>query len=192
MENNNLEKIKKFVKEKHSEKDFNRHIKPVVKNALLLAKKLDADINVVEVSAYLHDIGRAKYTEGANEEEHHIIGAKKAEEILKELKYGREFIEKVKHCILAHRGSKEPDPETIEAKIVNTADAMSHFDSFLDLVAVFYEDSNFDFEKTIALIDAKIDRDWNKKITIPEAKKIVRKKYDAIKLLIKSAKENMG
>jgi uncharacterized protein len=192
MANNKLEEIKKIVREKHSEEDFKLHIIPVVKNSLLLAKKLGADIEVVEVSAYLHDIGRAKYTEGADEENHHIVGEKKAEEILKKLNYDNNFIEKVKHCVLSHRGSKEPKPKTLDAKIVNTADAMAHFDSFLDLMVHFYEDYNQDLNKAISVLDAKIERDWNKKISIPEARKIAKPKYEAIKLLINSMKENMN
>lgn len=187
---NQIEKIILIVKEKHSEKDFKFHIIPVVKNSVMLAKKLKADVDVVEVSAYLHDIGRAKNAEWCEEENHYIVGMKKAEEILNNLGYEKEFIEKVKHCILAHRGRKEPEPETIEAKIVNTADAMTHFDSFLDLITDFYVDYKEDLNKTISVIDAKIERDWNKKISIPEAKKISEPKYKAIKLLINSMKEN--
>jgi len=44
------------------------------------------------------------------------------------------------------------------------------------------------FESTIRLMDKKIDRAWNKKMTLPEAKKLVEKEYKAAKLLIDNAK----
>ena len=54
-----MKKIIEIAKNSYTEKDYNYHILPVVKNALLLAKKLNADLEVVEIAAYLHDIGRA-------------------------------------------------------------------------------------------------------------------------------------
>ena len=140
-----IRQIRKIVKEKHHELDFKYHIIPVVKNALLLAKKLNADREVVEVAAYLHDIGRAKNWKDIEllgnknftgdeilkkiiSDKHHLLGAEEAKKILLDLGYDNSFIKKVEHCILTHRGRVDPNPETEEAKIVSSADAMSHFD----------------------------------------------------------------
>ncbi|MEK6830360.1 MAG: HD domain-containing protein [Nanoarchaeota archaeon] len=187
---NKINEIIKICKDSYSEKDYKYHILSVVKYALILAKKLNADLEIVEVSAYLHDIGRAtKRNEFVAENEHHIIGAKKAREILKTLKYSEEFIKKVEHCVLAHRGRREPNPETLEARIISCADAMSHFDTFLDLFSFFLETTD-NFEKAVIEIEQKMDRNWNKKLTLPEAKEMVRDKYEAIMVLIKSMKEH--
>ncbi|MBU4086501.1 MAG: HD domain-containing protein, partial [Nanoarchaeota archaeon] len=85
------EKILKFIREKYEEGDFKYHISAVVKNAMLLANKLKADKDVVEMAAYLHDMARSlnrdDVKEFVNENEHHIEGAKQSEIFLKELGY---------------------------------------------------------------------------------------------------------
>ena len=105
------------------------HIGLVVKYSIELTEKLDADKEVVEIAAWIHDIEKLE----GKREKHHIIGAKRAEEILTNLNYSKETIEKVKHCILTHSSDKNYPPKTIEAKIVASADALSHFDNFIAL-----------------------------------------------------------
>jgi len=184
--------ILELVKEKYEEGDFKYHISAVVKNAMLLAGRLKADKEVVEMAAYLHDIARSLNREDVKEfvkeNIHHIEGAEQSKEFLKELGYDNEFIEKVAHCVLAHRGRAEPNPETLEAKIVACADAMAHFDTFLDLFNVFLKTAD-SFEDAVIRIEKKMQRDWEIKLTLPEAKEIVKEKYEAIMLLIKSMKE---
>ena len=182
-------KVLNQIKEKYDEVDFKYHVVPVVKNALLLAEKLNADKEVVEMAAYLHDIGRSIIKDNLKkferENEHHIIGEKDSKEFLKKLVYDKEFIEKVAHCVLTHRGRKGPEPKTTEAKIIACADAMAHFDTFLDLFETFLGSSK-SFEEALMHIKEKMQRDWNKKLTLPEAKEIVKEKYEAIMLLINS------
>jgi uncharacterized protein len=184
-----IKQIIKISQESYSEKDYKYHILPVVKNALLLGKKLKADLKVVEIAAYLHDIGKPiKREEFVINNEHHLIGAKEANKILKDLDFSEEFINKVEHCVISHRGRKGPAPETLEAEIVACADAMAHFDTFLDLFNYFLKTSG-SFEESVNEIEKKMERNWNKKLTLPLAKEIVRKKYNAILLLIKTMKE---
>ena len=82
---------------------YEYHIKYVVKNAIELAKKYNADIEIVELGALLHDI--AVPSEYGDIEEHHIYGEKIAEELLTKLNYPKEKTELVKKCILNHRSS---------------------------------------------------------------------------------------
>ncbi len=185
------EKIIEIAKERYGDGDYKYHILPVVKNALLLAKKLNANAEVVETAAYLHDIGRATKRERfVKENEHDITGAEETKKILKDSGYGEEFIQKVAHCVLAHRGRKCPKPESLEAEIIACADAMAHFDTFLYLFTFFLKSTD-SFEDAIIEIEQKMDRNWNKKLTLLEAKEIVREKYEAIILLLKSMKEHI-
>ncbi|MCA9488137.1 MAG: HD domain-containing protein [Nanoarchaeota archaeon] len=176
----------------HKERDYNYHISSVVKNSLLLADKLGADRKIVEAAALLHDIGRAEGIVGKfnMDNEHHLIGEKEAEKILLGLNVDVELVEKIKHCVLTHRGRKGPTPETIEAKIVACADAMSHFDTFLDIFEWFTSTVDT-FEEAVNLVDAKMRRNWDKKL-LPEAKEILKEKYEAITLIINSMKEYMN
>ena len=191
-----IEQVRKIAKESHGGEDFHGgddfkyHILPVVKNALLLAKKLGADSEVVEAAAYLHDIGRASKREDFKpENEHHIEGAKKAREILETAGYDGDFVKKVEHCVLTHRGRKGPSPETKEAEIIACADAMAHFDAFLDVFSFFLVSCK-SFDDAVLEIEQKMQRNWDKKLTLPEAKEIVKPKYEAIMLIIKLDAKN--
>ncbi|MDO8648118.1 MAG: HD domain-containing protein [Candidatus Diapherotrites archaeon] len=184
-----VEKTRAFAKENHDSEGFKYHILPVVKNAMLLAKKLHADLEVVETAAFLHDIGvAAKIAEFEVENDHHITGSEIAGEFLQKTGCKKEFIEKVKHCILAHRGRKGPKPETLEAEIIANADAMAHFESFLTIFGYFLKTTS-SFEEAVVEVEKKMQRDWNKKLTLPEAKEIVKPKYEAIMLVLKSTME---
>lgn len=97
------------------------HVKRVHELALRIAEEENADTEVVESAVFLHDIGRAKEDEGEIEN-HAEWGAEKADQILEELDYEEGFIEDVKHCICSHRYSKDPEPETSEAKVLSDAD----------------------------------------------------------------------
>jgi ribonuclease Y len=81
--------------------------------AAALAAELGADINVAKTAGLLHDIGKA--VDHEVEGPHALIGA----DIAKRL--GRSS--KIVHAIAAHHGEEEP--QTVEAFIVATADAIS-------------------------------------------------------------------
>lgn len=76
------------------------HIEPVVKFACEMAKEMKADMQVVEISAYLHDITKMI----GNKEEHYLTGAKFAENFLDNYDIEREKVKKIKECIMKHSG----------------------------------------------------------------------------------------
>ena len=110
--------------------DWRPHIEGVVKYSKLLAKKLGADEEICEISAWLHDIIKLKDSEQA---EHHIKGSEEAVRILNGYGYPKERIERIKHCILTHSSDRDNIPDSKEAKIVASADALSLLDNFLNL-----------------------------------------------------------
>lgn len=125
-----IEEIRKFVEEeckkpssKYGYDPFKFHFSNVVKYSKLLAEKGGADSEIVEVAAWLHDIGSIVHGRG----NHHITGAKIAEKKLRELGYPEEKIEKVKQCILSHRGSQNVRRKLKEAQVLADADSMAHF-----------------------------------------------------------------
>jgi len=180
-----IEKVREFVKKECDELNWKYHIIPVVRYAKLLAKKLNVDEELAELGALLHDIGRFK-SDGKN---HEITGIQEAEKILKGLGASQNVIDEIKHCVESHRGAVKP--RTIIAKIVASADAMAHFDVIPVLIQVGLGKENNNIEKAFQWIYEKVERDWNKKLTIPEAKEIVKEKYKAIKLLFDSMRRYM-
>jgi uncharacterized protein len=114
------EEAKSFFGDVNPAHDW-KHVRRVENLAEKLAKREEADKEVVKASVLLHDIGRKK--EDENEIENHAEwGAEKAEEILEGLGYEKDFIEEVQHCVRSHRYSKDPEPETLEAKVLSDAD----------------------------------------------------------------------
>jgi uncharacterized protein len=182
-----VEKIRKLVEEEckkdtniFGDKIWTCHILSVVKYGKFLATRLDADEEIVEVAALLHDIAGIKDRD--NYENHHLFGAEEAERILKRFKYPQEKIEKVKHCIYAHRGSKSINRETLEAKCVASADAMAHFDGIPALLHFVFVRRGMDVDEGTKWLKHKLDRSWNK--LIPEAKEIIKDKYEATKIIL--------
>jgi len=179
------DKIREIVKKEAEEEDWKYHILIVEKYAKILADKLGADKEIVELAVLLHDIGRIKFSN----KDHDITGSKEAEKILREEGYPEDIIKKVKHCIETHRASKDKKPETLEAEIIANADAMSHFDS-LPLLIYWRGKNKKGFEESIKWLEDKLDRDWNKKITISEAREMCKEKYKTSQKILKWIKEN--
>jgi putative nucleotidyltransferase with HDIG domain len=179
-----IDKIKEIV-HKECKKDnlsWDYHIVSVVNYAKMLAKKLGADKEIVEISAWLHDITRLQ----GDPENHHISGPIEAEKILRKLKYPQDKIDKIKHCINAHRGSQDIKRETIEAECVASADAMAHFDNVAATLYLAYGLKKMNIEDGKRWVMDKLERSWKK--MIPEAKEIILPKYEAAKIILKEKK----
>jgi len=182
-----VEKIRDFVKteckkptSKYGREPFEFHFVPVAKYAEELAKELGADKEIVLLAAWLHDIG--SIIDGR--EEHHISGAKIAEEKLKELGYPLKRIELVKNCIFNHRGSRQDKRESPEEKILAEADAISTFDAIPGLfkAAFVYEGKTQDEARKS--VRQKLENKW-KQLHLEKSKRIVRLKFEAAMLLLK-------
>ena len=182
-----LGKVIEIVKEeckknkRYTNNVWESHISVVLKYAKFLAKELKADTEVCQLAALLHDFGSLKF----GEENHEITGQAEAQKILSNLDYSQKLIDQVKECINSHRGSKDIKPKTLEAKIVANADAMAHFNSIPALLRIGL--NKYDKNERLATnwVLEKLEKDWTKKLTIPEAKTMVQEKYYAAKLLFK-------
>jgi uncharacterized protein len=172
-----LEEIKKIVKEACIGKEdiFENHVLNVVKYSRILAEKLNIDSEVVEIAAYLHDIMKI---EGCYEK-HHVLGSEKAITILTALNYPVEKIEIVRKCILTHSSDQTYPPESIEEKIVASADALAIFDTFLAMTYVVYNLKKMSIEEGRKWLLNKYAVAWGK--LIPEAQEIAQEKYEKIK-----------
>ena len=139
---------------------FENHIKYVVKNAVELAKRYGADVEVVELGALLHDI--AAVSDYGPIEEHNVYGEKLADELLSKLNYDENKKELVKKCVLNHRSSTKLNRSTIEEKCVADADVIAHFDRIPDLFSLAYKDRGMTIEEGALYVKGKLERDYNK------------------------------
>lgn len=155
------------------------HFVPVCEHAKNLAKSYEnVNLEVLELAAWLHDIGSVMF----GRKDHHITGARIAEEKLKEFEYPQEKIEKIKQCILTHRGSQNLNRASIEAQIIADADALSAFDNVSGLfkAAIFCE--GMDQVSAKKSVKEKLQNSWNKLSS--EAKKMIQHKYLAAMILL--------
>lgn len=92
------------------------HVDRVVKIAILLAKKEKADIELVQVGAILHDVGRCVG------QPHNETGAKLASEILNKVHYPPQKTQKIARIVLLHHLDVKNKLNSLEEKIVWDAD----------------------------------------------------------------------
>ncbi len=159
---------------------WTHHILPVVKYAKLMAKKVGADEEIVEIAALLHDYASVKKHDLY--ENHHIHGAEEAEEILEQFNYPKEKIEKVKQCIASHRASKQVEKQSKEALCVADADSMAHFDAVASLFFLAFQSHKMGIEEANDWLLSKLTRSYNK--LSPQAKAIIKPKLEAARRLL--------
>jgi len=92
------------------------HVERVLKIATLIAQEEKADLELVQLGALLHDIGRVVA------EPHNETGAKLAKEILAEIGYPEDRIGKIARIVLLHPLDFKDRLQTLEEKIVWDAD----------------------------------------------------------------------
>ena len=100
------------------------HIERVHKLALKIGKAESADLNIIELAVFLHDIGRKEEFRQKGAFCHAEKGADLARKILKKYNFKKDFIEAVVHCVAVHRFRKGGAPESLEAKVLFDADKL--------------------------------------------------------------------
>jgi putative nucleotidyltransferase with HDIG domain len=164
--------IKKLLDNVCKDDRVKYHINPVVEIAHRMAIDLNADTQIVVIAAYLHDITKM-FGERKN---HHLIGAEYAGNFLTNYDINDEIIEKIKNCIKKHRGSSEFTRNTIEEKIVATADAVAHIEHPLTLFYAWYGQRQCQINEGADGIINKLQRSWNK-IEFEYVKDELKEKY---------------
>lgn len=149
------------------------HVKPVIDYSKELAKKYGGDLETLWLAAILHDIGRLD-----DSGPHDKIGAQMAYKLLMERGFNQETAEKVRDIIMAH-SCNENKPQTLEQKLLATADAVMHFK------APFYlwweRVSKSGIKENSASGLKKIERDYNDKIFFDDERESIKKEYEVLK-----------
>ena len=127
---------------------------------------------IIHLAGLLHDIGAAM----KGPEDHHKTGAEIAGKILKGIGYSEDIIKPVQYCILVHRGSREGERETIEAKCVASADGAAHFYQIPTLFSLAFLNLKLDSLSAGEWVKGKLERSWNKMLPVHQV--LVREKYD--------------
>ncbi len=197
MKNYNYRRIKNSVirlvhqacaskKNKFQSRTWECHIMPVVNHSLKLGKLLKADLEVLELAAYLHDI--ASISNANYVKKHHTHGAQMAKQILGKLNYPENKINQVAKCILTHRGSVKTRRDTLEAKILASADAMSHFSKLVEMFYLAFKIHGYTTKQGVPWLKGKLERSWRK--IMPAGRKLIKKDYEIARYLLNQAIKN--
>lgn len=136
----------------------------------------NADKDVVEVMAWMHDYG--KILDFDNQYQTTLT---KGKELLKSLGFAGDFIDRVIDNIELLDNKMNVDLHTapIEVQIVSSADGCSHMVG--PFMSVWWlENANKPFEELMTDNQKKSDKDWNRKIVLPEARKAFEQRYKYI------------
>lgn len=159
---------------------WDHHIELVYKIATEICYEYGANHDIVALAALLHDV--ASVTDKSFTEDHHIIGAQIAEELLSHYEIAREDIELIKKCILNHRGSRLVQKTTPEEICIADADAMAHFYSVPSLLRMVYVEKNMSIDEGAEFVYNKLQRSYNK--LSDKGKEIILPNYQAAKILL--------
>ena len=159
---------------------WDHHIEIVYKIARSICNEYGANYDIVCLAALLHDI--ASVTNKDWTENHHLIGAQIAEELLSKYNLSEEDVNLIKKCILNHRGSKLKEKTTPEEICIADADAMAHFYSVPSLLRMVYVEKNMSIDEGADFVLKKLERSYNK--LSENGKKIITPQYEASKILL--------
>ena len=100
------------------------HTERVYNLCMHIGKKESADLDILALAAFLHDIGRGQQDRTNGKVCHAVQGALLARELLEGYKLDEKTIEKIIHCIESHRFRGRTIPRTIEAQVLFDADKL--------------------------------------------------------------------
>ncbi|HEY9160621.1 MAG TPA: HD domain-containing protein [Desulfomonilia bacterium] len=100
------------------------HTERVYKLCMHIGKIENADLEVLAIAAFLHDIGRAAQDMAKGKVCHAEVGAAIAEDILNKYDIAKEKKDNIIHSVLCHRYRNSHEPATIEAKVLFDADKL--------------------------------------------------------------------
>ena len=175
-----INRSNKFERETKGTKDeyniYREHIKYVYDYVLMLSKNEDVDLEVLKLSALLHDISMTDIN--LDRSIHNEYGAEIAEQLLKQYNYSIDKITFVKKCILNHSNKRKDFRTTKEEEILVTADGLSHFDSINNLYSLAFNVIGLNEEDSIKFVQDKLTKDYEE---IPDnVKPLIEQKYRKI------------
>ncbi len=182
------EKVRSLYEAKNPNADkwidwgYKNYVLVVAGKAERLAKEHGANVEFAVAGALLHDVADA-VMERKNPE-HEQESLKLAAGILQETGYDEQEVAEIVDDIITPHSCNALMPQTLEAKILATADGAAHFttDFYLYFCWQNYGPGGYETFKKFAL--QKINKDYTRKIFFEDVKTEITPMYEALKLLL--------
>ncbi len=161
------------------------HIFVVADNARKLSERFGGTKDLAEASGMLHDVADIKMArENSDHENESKILAKK---LLEESGFLESEIGIIVDDAIAFHGCHGGDlPQTLDGKILATADAMAHLQTEFYKYGIDMMSKTDSQEEIRDWALAKIERDYRKKIFFEEIRKELQGDYEQVKSLFES------
>jgi uncharacterized protein len=160
---------------------FNQHILVVVDYGKRLAQQLNANSEVLELSAYLHDLAAIRDIKTLPT--HNIISADLVDQILIEYQYPRESIAQIKQCILSHSVPLRMGEGSLEEICLSNADAISQITNLPYWLYFAFNVRKLKFDEGREWLQNRVETNWSK--LIEPAQKLVDREYALAKKCLK-------
>lgn len=154
-----------------------------------LAPTEGADMEVLVAGALLHDIGVP-----IDRKTHYVVGRNRAAKILKQVGFPQEKIDAVLHVLEAHSRYGGPEPQTLEARVGQDADALEYIGAIGILRALVrgLNDGSFDgrisrFPDYLRSILAKVEETFHTK----EAEELGRSRLEYMKRFLERIEKEL-
>jgi uncharacterized protein len=164
----------KYIDEVDNYNFWEQHVKYVVDEANELAIKYNADKEIVELAALLHDVALMMCV--GERKDHHINGALIAESLLLKYNYPLDKIKKVTGCIVNHRSSKNATNN--EELCVADADILAHFDNIPMLFNSAFKRCDISLDDINEWMREAFEKDYND--LSDRTKKEFKERYELI------------
>lgn len=152
---------------------FEQHLLLVRDYALRLAATLAADIEIVELAAYLHDL--AAIRDFSTLSDHAAKGAAIARSLLAELKFPAARIHRIERCIAIHCSPLSFGAAPIEEVCLSNADAMAQIANPVYWLHYAFGVRQFDFDRGLRWFSERIESHWER--LIEPAKDMIEEEY---------------
>jgi len=160
---------------------YRKHVKSVAEYGVRYAEQFHGNVDRVVAACLLHDIADTKISR-SNSSQHHELGEEIARTILHEADFSENDIAIiVDDALRFHSCHGDERPQTLDGKIMATADAAAH------LLTKFYDENENELpvqrDKSTfqSRVKKKIDHDFHNKIFFDEVRDEVEKRYIFLK-----------
>lgn len=160
----------------HNKWYLKHHLEIVEQLSLEISEKYDPNIDLVLGLVWIHDYAK---TVGVKDDEETIV---RSRDFLLKTEFEEDYVDEVISLfeIFERKDPEELSQAPIEVQIVSTADGASHMiGPFYQLYA--YENPDMPVEQLMESNLKKLEKDWNRKIVLPEIKEQLQERYDFLR-----------